>query len=644
MKHVKLPVIFLAAVILFTCLPTVFAYASEAEDAALIEDGYYYIKNVYSNMYLQVADGQVVENSKVSHNHCTEQSSNEFLNNPCIWRIKYMGNGQYILRPYHKLDMALSLNYSPEETEYPFTVIKYFGEEDQLDSAAPNFLWSIDQDEKGYVLKLFGLDSLTLYAANGARSMFPYVFATDYDENIPSCHWQFIEVNAPEEGVALYDTYTANSFNGQVKFLLTGHTITMEELGLAAVSYSTTSLSQAFVWTSDFPNVASVDATTGTITTHAGGDTLITGTHILTGQTVHYYIYIMRAYVAGVADKSTLGYDLTLEEHAYVIESFADTLRNDIGYDTRFDPLVFPNSLRHALQYRQVICLEGHGTQHQIKMGTYQGVKVVVSDADPLEQEETQTLVLLKNYDLSNVNLMVILACEAASNYDGTGTNFCLTAYQQGAECVLGWAESIYFYDGELWMARFQQKLAEGWTVKDATRYANSFLYYANLPICERCHEQKKFDDGIIVCPCNAPIYSHFSVYDCSSIKSTRIYGNEEVVISLESANMDNSENSNIFYGVGYYDLRNEGYVMQENVSANWQTIFSIIGELIAETDQEITNYEQVISYTSDDGDDYIWDFVYLPYEAAPGQLYGYTVIVEDNVIVGIRDNMNTNS
>ena len=51
MKHIRWPIIFLAAVLLLTCAPATFAYAAEAEDVPLIEDGYYYIKALQKGQY-----------------------------------------------------------------------------------------------------------------------------------------------------------------------------------------------------------------------------------------------------------------------------------------------------------------------------------------------------------------------------------------------------------------------------------------------------------------------------------------------------------------------------------------------------------------------------------------------------------------
>ena len=328
---------------------------------------------------------------------------------------------------------------------------------------------------------------------------------------------------------------------------------------------------------------------------------------------------------------------MVLFPYSTLRSSFSNSLI-DAGYDVIFNPLVRPNYLRTALLHKEIICLEGHGTQHEMKMTSYTTAEVTISDADPLMQSESDNVVLLKNYDLSNVDLMVLLTCDAASNRDGTGTNLCLTAYEQGAECVLGWAESVYFDDSELWMERFQQKLCEGWTVENAVRYANSFLYYSYLPMCNTCEYQKRYNEGFIECECEVRSAEDFSVYICSTVKSTRIYGNSELVITLENINDVNSEDND------YYDLRNAGYTTQENIYSNKEYIFGVICELFQDADIHISHYEHRISYTSDDGDDYVWDFVYMPFPSAPGQLYGYTVIVEDNVIIGIRDNMNTNS
>ena len=242
---------------------------------------------------------------------------------------------------------------------------------------------------------------------------------------------------------------------------------------------------------------------------------------------------------------------------------------------------------------------------------------------------------LIKNYDMSNVELMVISSCSTASNEDGTGTNLCIAAYEQGAKCVLGWAEPIYFDDIEAWQRNFQEKLSQGWPIADAVRYANSFLYIAHKPeICIECEQTYSWSDGYISCECGATYGRDIFFYDPSTIKTTRIYGDGDIVIASNSTDI-------LDYGETYVDFRYYPHVTPQYDMNNMDSILDLVFYVFDVSDADEYYYAPLITYTSEDGDDYIIDFIQgeSAFRMQPGQMYGYTVIVEDNAIVGMRNN-----
>ncbi len=89
-------------------------------------------------------------------------------------------------------------------------------------------------------------------------------------------------------------------------------------------------------------------------------------------------------------------------------------------------------------------------------------------------QGNTTNIINLSNWTLSNTKLMIADACSAAASVD----NICRTAWEQGANCVLGWittttTESIN------WLKRFYEYLYRGKTIQQAMDYADSFNDYS---------------------------------------------------------------------------------------------------------------------------------------------------------------------
>lgn len=638
MKISRILSFLLAFALLLICIPFEPIYAQELDDGQIIENGVYYIQNMYSSYYLQLAEGPVQDGAYVSHmniNPYNGEGDATIEQLKCMWKIYYLGDGVYSVRPLCKLDMGLSVSSDILE-EFPIAQVTSIGTTDTLLGVPASSLQTIELDETGYVLQQYGDDSNTLYAPNIGRSVHPYIVSAPYDEEIINCHWSFHKIeDAPDQAV-LHDTSPSNLYNHVSETLIPGQTKTMDELGLSAAYCSGTSISQEFVWSTSDSDIVEVDATTGTITRVTNGTVTIYGIHVLTGKTVQYVVRDKIAFVAGVAAKFEEEDAEYIEDDAYILDTVQRNFSN-LGYSVIYQPGVYMNSLAYYARVANIVFLEGHGTQHFIEMSTtYEPKTVVVADYFTTDQENE---FLIREYDLSNVELFVFEACSAASNLDGTGTNLCKTAYQMGAQCVLGWADLVYFEDQEIWQARFQEKLQAGWTVEEATRYANSFLYCSFLSVvCPSCLSTRTYKEDSISrrCICGWR-YQGFTYHDYNGIKDTRIYGDAQTVISAERASVvDYDDNENY----EYWDATELGMTGFEYDLSSEESVFLFICNVINVSNEDLNDYVIDTTSTSEDGDDYILDYILRPAVTdAPGQLYGYTVIVEDNTIIGIRDN-----
>ena len=71
----------------------------------VVEDGVYYIKNNYSGKYLNVRGTGITNLTHVDQYGKLPTTSNSYLRQ--LWKIYYLGNGFYTIRPMHKLNMGL---------------------------------------------------------------------------------------------------------------------------------------------------------------------------------------------------------------------------------------------------------------------------------------------------------------------------------------------------------------------------------------------------------------------------------------------------------------------------------------------------------------------------------------------------------
>ena len=84
-------------------------------------------------------------------------------------------------------------------------------------------------------------------------------------------------------------------------------------------------------------------------------------------------------------------------------------------------------------------------------------------------QGNTTDTINLSNWTLSNTKLMIADACSAAAGVD----NICRTAWEQGANCVIGWTTTITTESID-WLKRFYEYLYRSKTIEQAIDYFNN--------------------------------------------------------------------------------------------------------------------------------------------------------------------------
>ena len=284
---------------------TITAYVSGVEYQTFtvrvtIADGVYRITNT-AGLNLGTY-GSIAENTKakmLSH-------SNSGFNELCqLWKIAYLDNGYYSIRPMHKLDMGL---HAAGTTGSSVDIVS-MGTSDTLSGVPSLCRWGISPTADGtsYFINHVGTSSLGM-AMDGQIPSVGMGVITDISSNTQGYFkWMLNKVEDPPSGAILYDTsanYVATNPN---RYIAVGETKSLFELNLQAVSYSALTNSASFTWTSSNTSVATVHSTTGTVTGVAYGSTLITASITIAGMT--YYQF----YSLGVSEIAVSGWELEYE-------------------------------------------------------------------------------------------------------------------------------------------------------------------------------------------------------------------------------------------------------------------------------------------------------------------------------------------
>ena len=175
-----------------------------------VPDGVYYFKNQSSNLCLQGTVGRLHINSQ-------KTSQDTRLNQ--LWKITYLQNGQYVIRPMQNLSKALTVDSGGY-----VTVANASSNNSAVTSA---YYWTISYNANGYAVQQNGSPAKTV---TPVVSSMPdsAVYAGTWSESA-SCHWNLDRTF----GVFLRDTNTLEVLNSStVKTVELGTTPTLASLNI----------------------------------------------------------------------------------------------------------------------------------------------------------------------------------------------------------------------------------------------------------------------------------------------------------------------------------------------------------------------------------------------------------------------------
>ena len=258
-----------------------------------IADGVYRIANTAG---LNLATyGGIAENTSVKMRSYSDSGFEELCQ---LWKIAYLGNGYYSIRPMHKLDMGLHAGGTMGSS----VDIVSIGTSDTLSSVASLGRWGVSPtaDGSSYFINHVGTGSLGMTMDGYYPSVGMGVITDISSDTQGFFKWSLIKVEDPPSGAILYDT-SIGCPNTSSRHINVGEMKSLSDLNLLPVSYSGSTITTEFKWEST-DSCVTVNYDTGAITGVSSGKATIAGYVYRNGT----YIYIFYTIYVGVSFETTM--------------------------------------------------------------------------------------------------------------------------------------------------------------------------------------------------------------------------------------------------------------------------------------------------------------------------------------------------
>ena len=219
----------------------------------VVADGLYYIKNLNSNYYLHVLGGKINNKTEVIQAAKYSDDTRELFRTWQMWKVKYLGEGRYSVRPYHKLSMGLDVSNSNVD-------IYEIGTKDTLADIRAYSEWVIEWKSNGYIFKNNGNSALTMQVEDASTELKASVVAKAYS-NVDNCKWSFMKVSSPPTGVIIYDTSTGKYITDAfTRAVAVDKERTLKDLNFTAAVYTPNSINQSVTWEAGSSKYAKITA------------------------------------------------------------------------------------------------------------------------------------------------------------------------------------------------------------------------------------------------------------------------------------------------------------------------------------------------------------------------------------------------
>ncbi len=228
----------------------------------VIADGLYNIKNVDSAKHVAVNDLEVFDDSASAFEEATDSEAQNQM-----WKIKYIGSGQYSIRTYLNSRKGLGLL----DLNSTHIGIIQINTTDTVSGVKANARWSITKDSNGYIIENtydgYVLSTTASTTNNGLKTS---RYNTGSDKN--KQRWQLNAVrNLPNDEIVVFDIERATYLSNDNALEIT----VGDYYDLRAAYKSVSTIEQSFIWISTDNSVATLNAVGGIIASAEGSITVI---------------------------------------------------------------------------------------------------------------------------------------------------------------------------------------------------------------------------------------------------------------------------------------------------------------------------------------------------------------------------------
>ena len=232
-------------------------------------NGVYRLQNQNSDLYLSVN----TDNLKLSNN-ATQQTLETITANPLqyyaqLWKIEYLANGLYSIRPMYSLSYGLTASGT-------LAIASEIGTTTSLSGVPSASQWTIRYDN-GYVIQQAGLSGKTLLTPNSSTTDGANLGLGDYLSSTTANRWNISAAESISDTLLLIDIENGTIANSYTRHISPGETRNLADMNIVASFVSASTNAQDITTSTSSANVycSSLDKSVTGLTPNSSANVLL---------------------------------------------------------------------------------------------------------------------------------------------------------------------------------------------------------------------------------------------------------------------------------------------------------------------------------------------------------------------------------
>ena len=248
-----------------------------------IPEGVYYIQNKNSSLYL-TTNGNISDGTNVYQYSKYSEATTVTTRIRQMWRIQYIDNGKYSVRPLNILDMGLHATGTNVD-------IFGIGTLDNLTEIPNSAEWTISWYSSGYQFSGYTTVNGCVQVDGFSTSAGANVIFQTFDTS-QNCLWNLIKILPVPTGVYFYNTDTESVETNFSTYIAPHEQKSFITMPIIAVPFGIAEVSQTVKWISNNTLLADVDQNSGMIMGYSPGVVEIKA-QIQYGEATYFASYLL---------------------------------------------------------------------------------------------------------------------------------------------------------------------------------------------------------------------------------------------------------------------------------------------------------------------------------------------------------------